>query len=74
MAATTTKRKKEKKVNEMIPIDILLHQRGIIQQLIGTDTETYSQTRGRAWGILRKRRGKDCGSRTPQENIQNQPT
>jgi hypothetical protein len=74
MAATTTKRKKEKKVNEMIPIDILLHQRGIIQQLIGTDTETYSQTLGRAWGILRKRRGKDCGSQTAQENIQNQPT
>lgn len=42
------------------------HQRGFIQQLMGTDAETYSQTLGGAQGIMSKREEGQEGLRTPE--------
>jgi hypothetical protein len=69
----------------MIPNDTVLysqteawhnsHQRDFIQQLMETDVEIHSQTLGKAQEILLKRVRKEPeGSRTPQENPQNQLT
>lgn len=50
------------------------HQRVFIQQLVGVDTKTQSQTLGGGRGILYRGGRKDCrslrGSRTPQEHAQ----